>query len=63
MLKQKESLYYKGANMKLDMADKFLLEQYYKNKKNLFPNEIDYCEKLIKKIILKIAKNDLIKEL
>lgn len=49
--------------MKLDTADKFLLEQYYKNKKNLFPNEIAYCEKLIKKIILKIADNDLIKEL
>lgn len=49
--------------MKLDTADKFLLEQYYKNKKNLFPQEIEYCEKLIKKIILKITDNDLIKEI
>lgn len=48
--------------IKLDNADKFLLKQYYKNKKNLFPNEIDYCEKLIKKIIIKITENDLIKE-
>ena len=49
--------------IKLDTADKFLLNLYYKNKKKLFPNEIAYCEKLIKKIILKIAENDLIKEI
>ena len=49
--------------MKLDNADKFLLNLYYKNKTKLFPQEIEYCEKLIKKIILKITDNDLIKKL
>ena len=47
--------------MKLDNADKFLLNLYYKDKTKLFPQEIEYCEKLIKKIILKITDNDLIK--
>ena len=50
-------------NMKLDNADKFLLNLYYKDKTKLFPQEIEYCEKLIKKIILKITDNDLIKNL
>lgn len=49
--------------MKLDTADKFLLNLYYKDKTKLFPQEIEYCEKLIKKIILKITDNDLIKEI
>ncbi len=49
--------------MKLDNADKFLLNLYYKNKAKLFPQEIEYCEKLIKKIILKITDNDLINKL
>ena len=45
--------------MKLDNADKFLLNLYYKDKTKLFPQEIEYCEKLIKKIITKIIENDL----
>ena len=49
--------------MKLDNADKFLLNLYYKDKTKLFPQEIEYCEKLIKKIILKITDNDLINKI
>ena len=49
--------------MKLDNADKFLLNLYYKDKTKLFPQEIEYCAKLIKKIITKIIENDLIKNL
>lgn len=49
--------------MKIDVADKILLDRYLKRKNELFKNEIDYCEKLIKKIIKEIIKNDLIKNI
>ncbi len=49
--------------MKIDIADKILLDRYLKKKNELFDNEIKYCEKLIKKIIKEIIKNDLIKNI
>ena len=49
--------------MKIDIADKILLDRYLKRKNELFPNEIQYCEKLIKKIVQEIIKNDLIKKI
>ena len=49
--------------MKLDNADKIMLERYLTKKKELFQNEIAYCEKLIKKIVKEIIKNDLIKKI
>ena len=49
--------------MKIDIADKIMLDRYLKRKNELFQNEIDYCEKLIKKIIKEIIKNDLIKNI
>ena len=49
--------------MKIDIADKILLDRYLTKKDELFENEIDYCEKLIKKIIKEIIKNDLIKKI
>lgn len=49
--------------MKIDIADKMMLDRYLKRKNELFQNEIDYCEKLIKKIVKEIIKNDLIKNI
>lgn len=49
--------------MKIDIADKILLSRYLTKKNELFENEIQYCEKLIKKIIKEIIKNDLIKNI
>lgn len=49
--------------MNIDIADKIMLDRYLKRKDELFPNEIQYCEKLIKKIIKEIIKNDLIKKI
>ena len=49
--------------MNIDIADKILLDRYLKKKNELFQNEIQYCEKLIKKIIKEIIKNDLIKKI
>ena len=49
--------------MNIDIADKILLDRYLKRKNELFENEIQYCEKLIKKIIKEIIKNDLIKKI
>ena len=49
--------------MNIDIADKILLDRYLKRKDELFKNEIDYCEKLIKKIVKEIIKNDLIKNI
>ena len=49
--------------MNIDIADKMMLDRYLKKKNELFPNEIQYCEKLIKKIINEIIKNDLIKKI
>ena len=49
--------------MNIDIADKILLDRYLKRKKELLPNEIEYCEKLIKKIVQEIIKNDLIKKI
>lgn len=49
--------------MKIDIADKMMLDRYLKRKNELFENEIQYCEKLIKKIIKEIIKNDLIKNI
>ena len=49
--------------MNIDIADKILLDRYLKKKNELFPNEIQYCEKLIKRIIKEIIKNDLIKKI
>ena len=49
--------------MKIDVADKMMLDRYLKRKHELFSNEIQYCEKLIKKIIKEIIKNDLIKNI
>lgn len=49
--------------MNIDIADKILLSRYLTKKNELFQNEIQYCEKLIKKIIKEIIKNDLIKKI
>ncbi len=49
--------------MNIDIADKVMLDRYLKRKDELFQNEIQYCEKLIKKIIKEIIKNDLIKKI
>lgn len=49
--------------MNIDIADKMMLDRYLKRKKELYPEEINYCEKLIKKIIKEIIKNDLIKKI
>ena len=49
--------------MNIDIADKMMLDRYLKRKNELFPNEIQYCEKLIKKIVNEIIKNDLIKKI
>ncbi len=49
--------------MNIDIADKIMLDRYLTKKNELFPNEIQYCEKLIKKIINEIIKNDLIKKI
>ena len=49
--------------MNIDIADKVMLSRYLTKKDELFPNEIAYCEKLIKKIIKEIIKNDLIKKI
>lgn len=49
--------------MKIDIADKILLSRYLTKKDELFQNEIQYCEKLIKKIVKEIIKNDLIKNI
>lgn len=49
--------------MKIDVADKVMLSRYLTKKNELFPNEIQYCEKLIKKIVQEIIKNDLIKKI
>lgn len=39
--------------MKIDATEKVLLDRYIKRKNELFPNEIQYCEKLIKKSLKK----------
>ena len=49
--------------MKIDATEKVLLDRYLKKKNELFDNEIKYCEKLIKKIVQEIIKNDLIKKI
>ena len=49
--------------MNIDATEKVLLDSYLKRKKELFDNEIKYCEKLIKKIVKEIIKNDLIKKI
>lgn len=49
--------------MKLDATEKVLLDRYLKRKNELYPEEINYCEKLIKKIVNEIIKNDLIKKI
>ena len=49
--------------MKIDVADKVMLSRYLTKKNELFKNEIEYCEKLIKKIVKEIIKNDLIKNI
>ena len=49
--------------MNIDIADKIMLDRYLTKKNELFENEIAYCEKLIKKIINEIIKNDLIKKI
>lgn len=49
--------------MKIDIADKVMLSRYLTKKNELFENEIAYCEKLIKKIVNEIIKNDLIKKI
>lgn len=49
--------------MNIDIADKIMLSRYLTKKDELFENEIQYCEKLIKKIIKEIIKNDLIKNI
>ena len=49
--------------MKIDATEKVLLDRYLKRKNELFDNEIKYCEKLIKKIVQEIIKNDLIKKI
>ena len=42
--------------MKIDVADKIMLDRYLTKKNELFPNEIQYCEKLIKKSFKKLLK-------
>ena len=42
--------------MKIDATEKVLLDRYLKRKKEPYPEEISYCEKLIKKLIKKIIK-------
>ena len=49
--------------MKIDVADKIMLDRYLTKKNELYLEEIKYCEKLIKKIIKEIIKNDLIKKI
>ena len=49
--------------MKNDATEKVILNRYIKRKKELYPEEISYCEKLIKKIVQEIIKNDLIKKI
>ena len=49
--------------MNIDIADKVMLSRYLTKKNELFDNEIKYCEKLIKKIVQEIIKNDLIKKI
>lgn len=49
--------------MKIDAADKVMLSRYLNKKDELFQNEVQYCENLIKKIIKEIIKNDLIKKI
>ena len=49
--------------MKIDVADKIMLDRYLTKKNELYPEEIKFCEKLIKKIIKEIIKNDLIKKI
>ena len=49
--------------MKIDVADKVMLDRYLTKKNELFENEIKYCENLIKKIVKEIIKNDLIKNI
>ena len=51
------------TKMKIDAADKVMLSRYLTKKDELFKNEVQYCEKLIKKIIKEIIKNDLIKKI
>ena len=51
------------TKMKIDVADKIMLDRYLTKKNELFDNEIKYCEKLIKKIVQEIIKNDLIKKI
>ena len=49
--------------MKIDATEKVLLDSYLKRKKELFKKDIQYWEKLIKKIVQEIIKNDLIKKI
>ena len=49
--------------MNIDIADKVMLSRYLTKKDELFKNEVQYCEHLIKKIIIEIIKNDLIKKI
>ena len=42
--------------MKIDAADKVMLSRYLNKKDELFQNEVQYCENLIKKIIKEIIK-------
>ena len=51
------------SKLKIDATEKVLLDRYLKRKKELYPEEISYCEKLIKKIVQEIIKNDLIKKI
>ena len=51
------------TKMKIDAADKVMLSRYLTKKYELFKNEVQYCENLIKKIIKEIIKNDLIKKI
>ena len=51
------------TKMKIDAADKVMLSRYLNKKDELFKNEVQYCENLIKKIIKEIIKNDLIKKI
>ena len=49
--------------MNIDIADKIMLDRYLTRKNELYTEEINYCEKLIKKIVKEIIKNDLIKNI
>ena len=49
--------------MNIDIADKIMLDRYLTRKNELNTEEINYCEKLIKKIVKEIIKNDLIKKI